>query len=195
MIPLPNNLVSVQPMNGPSGHVYWLDYTYGNMENTTVNVSLFVTNLQLPNPLIQDFLIQDFDSYTRRIQSTVKKLDSLIGSLTPRAINYEGWRGDTSIVLAIRNTIGIYTIFSDEERRAWIGLEIPPLWAKEGDGGNTLGVNNVWQPWLGDKEIVHLGGKVVVSLSDTGVEYLNEIANRVDSLFDPLNNFYTYRDQ
>jgi hypothetical protein len=165
------------------------------MENTTVNVSLFVTNLQLPNPLIQDFLIQDFDSYTRRIQSTVKKLDSLIGSLTPRAINYEGWRGDTSIVLAIRNTIGIYTIFSDEERRAWIGLEIPPLWAKEGDGGNTLGVNNVWQPWLGDKEIVHLGGKVVVSLSDTGVEYLNEIANRVDSLFDPLNNFYTYRDQ
>ncbi len=179
-------LPSIQPMNAPSGHVYWLDYTYGNMENTAVNVSLFVTNLQLPNPLIQDFLIQDFDSYTRRIQSTVKKLDSLIGSLTPRAINYEGWRGDTSIVLAIRNTIGIYKIFSDEERRAWIGLEIPPLWAKEGDGGNTLGVNNVWQPWLGDNTIsggiTVKGGMVVVSLSDIGVSYLNEVADRVASL-------------
>jgi hypothetical protein len=164
------------------------------MENAAVNVSLFVTSLQIKRD--DDYLFKSFQfhSYNTRIESTVKKLDSLIGSLTPRAVNYEGWRGDTSIVLAIRNTIGIYKIFSDKERRAWTGLTIPALWEREGDH-YTLGVKNVWQPWLGDKDIVHLGGKVVVSLSDTGIEYLNEIANRVDSLFDPLNNFYTYRDQ
>ena len=162
------------------------------MENTAVNVSLFVTPLQIRDGA--EYLFQPLDSYRTRIESTVKKLDSLIGSLTPRAVNYEGWRGDTSIVLAIRNTVGIYKIFSDKERMAWTGLTIPALWEREGDH-YTLGVNNVWQLWLGDKEIVHLGGKVVVSLSDIGIEYLNEIANRVDSLFDPLNNFYTYRDQ
>jgi hypothetical protein len=58
------------------------------------------------------------------------------------------------------------------------------LWGKKGDGRYSLGLNNVWQPWLGDKEIVHLGGKVVVSLSDIGIEYLNEIANRVAFLTD-----------
>jgi hypothetical protein len=153
------------------------------MENTAVNVSLFVTPLQIRDGA--EYLFQPLDSYRTRIESTVKKLDSLIGSLTPRAVNYEGWRGDTSIVLAIRNTIGIYKIFSDEERRAWTGLTIPDntcaLWEKEGDH-YTLGVNNVWKSWLGDKEIVHLGGKIVVSLSDIGIEYLNEIANRVTSL-------------
>ena len=178
----PNNLVSIQPMNGPSGHVYWLDYTYGgNVENTAVNLSPFVTPLQIRDGA--EYLFQPLDSYRTRIESTVKKLDSLIGSLTPRAVNYEGWRGDTSIVLAIRNTIGLYKIFSDEERKAWTGITIPALWERERDH-YTLGVKNVWQPWLGDKEIVHLGGKVVVSLSDIGIEYLNEIANRVTSLTD-----------
>ena len=163
------------------------------MENTAVNVSLFVTPLQIRDGA--EYLFQPLDSYHTRVEQTILKLDSLIGSLTPRAVNYEGWRGDTSIVLAIRNTVGIYTIFSDKERISWTGLTIPPLWGKKGDGRYSLGVNNVWQDWLGDKEIVHLGGKVVVSLSDTGVSYLNEVADRVDSLFDPLNNFYTYRDQ
>ena len=147
------------------------------MENTAVNLTPFLDNFQWSN-----HLIRDFTSYELRIEKTVKKLDSLIGLLTPRAVNYEGWRGDTSIVLAIRNTVGIYTIFSDKERMSWTGLTIPPLWGKKGDGRYSLGLNNVWQPWLGDKEIVHLGGKVVVSLSDTGVSYLNEVADRVASL-------------
>jgi hypothetical protein len=76
------------------------------------------------------------------------------------------------------------------------------LWGKKGDGRYSLGLNNVWQPWLGDTGITHLGGKVVVSLSDKGVSYLNEIANKVSSytteppLFGPrANNLYTYRDQ
>lgn len=146
------------------------------MENTAVNLTPFLDNFQWSN-----LLIRDFTSYELRIEKTVKKLDSLIGSLTPRVVNYEGWRGDTSVVLAIRNTIGIYKVFSDYERMTWTGLTIPALWEREGDH-YTLGVNNVWQPWLGDKEIIHGGGKVVVSLSDFGISYLNDIADRVASL-------------
>ena len=153
------------------------------MENTAVNVSPFVTHLQIRAG--SEYLFQPIDSYRTRIESTVKKLDSLIGSLTPRAVNYEGWRGDTSIVLAIRNTIGLYKIFSDEERKAWTGPTIPALWEREGDH-YTLGTYNVWQDWLGDNTIsggiTVYGGMVVVSLSDIGVSYLNDIADRVASL-------------
>jgi hypothetical protein len=161
------------------------------MENTAVNVSLFVTSLQIRDGA--EYLFQPLDSYRTRINKTIGKIDSLMGTMLT-SVDYDGWDLDGSVLLAIRNTIGLYKIFSDEERKAWTGLTIPTLWEREGDH-YTLGVNNVWQPWLGDKEITHEGGKVIVSLSDTGIEYLNEIANRVDSLFDPLNNFYTYRDQ
>jgi hypothetical protein len=150
------------------------------MENAAINISLFVTSLQIENTyalqLEEESRIQE---YRTRIESTVKKLDSLIGSLARREVDYKEWGEHTSIVLAIRNTIGIYTIFSDEERRA--STCSITLWEKEGDH-YTLGVNNVWQPWLGDKGIVHLGGKVVVSLSDTGIEYLNSIWEGVSSL-------------
>ncbi len=179
-------LPSIQPMNAPSGHVYWLDYTYGgNMENTAVNVSLFVTSLQIRDGA--EYLFQPLDSYRRRINETIGKIDSLVDILPATQLSeseYDQWSRDRSIAIAIRNTIGIYGVFSDKERKAWTGLTIPPLcwcWEKE-KGSYTLGVNNVWQDWLGDKEIVHLGGKVVVSLSDFGVEYMNEFANRVTFL-------------
>lgn len=150
------------------------------MENAAINKSLFVTSLQIENTyalqLEEESRIQE---YRTRIESTVKKLDSLIGSLAQREVDYKEWVDHTSIVLAIRNTIGLYTIFSDEERRT--STCSITLWVKEGDH-YTIGVNNVWQDWLGDKGIVHLGGKVIVSLSDTGIEYLNEIAHKVASL-------------
>jgi len=176
MIPLP----SLQPMNAPSGHVYWLDYTYGgNVENTAVNLSPFVTPLQIRDGA--EYLFQPLDSYRRRINETIGKIDSLVDILPATQLSeseYDQWSRDRSIAIEIRNTIGIYGVLSDKERKAWTGLTIPPLWEKE-RGGYTLGVNNVWQDWLGDSSITKLGGKVVVSLSDFGVEYMNEFANRV----------------
>jgi hypothetical protein len=145
------------------------------MENTAVNVSLFVTSLQIRDGA--EYLFQPLDSYRTRINKTIGKIDSLMGTMLT-SVDYDGWDLDGSVLLAIRNTIGLYKIFSDKERKAWTGLTIPALWEREGDH-YTLGLNNVWQPWLGDKDIVHLGGKVVVSLSDIGIEYLNEIAHKL----------------
>ena len=190
-------------MNAPSGHVYWLDYTYGNMENT-MNISPFLTNLQFSNVMPG---IRDIDSYKLRIESTVKKLDSLSHSLhqiegLPGRLPYGGWYLDSVTISTIRDTIGIYSIIPQKERETFNSTI---LWYKDVSGLNIRGqdeLHSTWQDWLGDRGITQLGGKVVVSLSDKGVSYLNEIANKVSSytteppLFGPrANNLYTYRDQ
>jgi hypothetical protein len=164
------------------------------MENTAVNLSPFVTPLQIRDGA--EYLFQPLHSYRTRVEQTILKLDSIIDirpqfdtwGASPTYVNpseYDQWCGDRSIAIEIRNTIGVYNVFSDKERKAWTGLTIPALWEKE-KGGYTLGVNNVWQDWLGDNTIsggiTVYGGKVVVSLSDFGVEYMNKFANRVSFL-------------
>jgi hypothetical protein len=154
--------------------------------------------------------IRDIDSYKLRIESTVKKLDSLFDSLedllqmffelgnSPHGVS----RLDRDTISTIRDTIGIYSIIPQKERETFNSTI---LWYKDVSGLNIRGqdeLHSTWQDWLGDRGITQLGGKVVVSLSDKGVSYLNEIANKVSSytteppLFGPrANNLYTYRDQ
>ena len=194
MIPLPNNLVSVQPMNAPSGHLFYLDYNYGHMENT-MNISPLLTNLQFSNLPEYGREFRNIDSYKLRIESTVKKLDSLFDSLhqfegLPGRLSYGGWYLDRDTISTIRDTIGVYYITTQSEREVF---NSPVLWCKHPKGGLVSSISgndelhSTWQDWLGDREITQLGGRVVVSLSDEGVNQLNEIADRVSS--------YTYRDQ
>ncbi len=176
------------------------------MENTAMNISPFLTNLQFSNVMPG---IRDIDSYKLRIESTVKKLDSLLHSLhqfegLPGRLPYGGWHLDHVTISTIRDTIGVYYITTQSEREVF---NSPVLWCKHPKGlvssisGNDE-LHSTWQDWLGDRGITQLGGKVVVSLSDEGVNQLNEIADRVSSytteppLFGPrANNLYTYRDQ
>jgi hypothetical protein len=174
------------------------------MENTAMNISPFLTNLQFSNVMPG---IRDIDSYKLRIESTVKKLDSLSHSLhqiegLPGRLPYGGWYLDSVTISTIRDTIGIYSIIPQKERELFNSTI---LWYKEVSGLNIRGkdeLHSTWQDWLGDRAITQLGGKVVVSLSDEGVNQLNEIADRVSSytteppIFGPnANNRYTYRDQ
>ncbi len=182
-------------MNGPSGHVFYLDYTYkGNMENTAMNISPFLANLQF-------IMGNNFDSdlYRTKLDATIEKIDSLVDTLPVKQLSeskYDQWSRDRSIAIEIRNTIGIYFITSKtyaQESSIVYGSKI--LWYKK--NGNTQPeidpfINGVWKDWLGDKGITELGGYVVVSLSDTGVEYLNGIADRVDSLTKELGNPKTF---
>jgi hypothetical protein len=181
-------LPSIQPMNAPSGHVFYLDYNYGHMENTAMNISPFLTNLQFSNVMPG---IRDIDSYKLRIESTVKKLDSLSHSLhqiegLPGRLPYGGWYLDSVTISTIRDTIGVYYITTQSEREVF---NSPVLWCKHPKGlvssisGNDE-LHSTWQDWLGDREITQLGGRVVVSLSDEGVNQLNEIADRVSSYTD-----------
>jgi hypothetical protein len=174
------------------------------MENTAMNISPFLANLQF-------IMGNNFDSdlYHTKLDATIGKIDSLVDTLPVKQLSeskYDQWSRDRSIAIEIRNTIGIYFITSKtyaQESSIVYGSKI--LWYKK--NGNTQPeihpvINGVWKDWLGDKGITESGGYVVVSLSDTGVEYLNEIANKVSSytterpLFGPrANNLYTYRDQ
>jgi hypothetical protein len=152
-------------------------------------------------------IIRDIDSYKLRIESTVKKLDSLFHSLhqfegLPGRLPYGGWHLDHVTISTIRDIIGIYSIIPQKERETFNSTI---LWYKDVNGLNIRGqdeLHSTWQDWLGDREITQLGGRVVVSLSDEGVNQLNEIADRVSSyttepsLFGPrANNLYTYRYQ
>ena len=171
------------------------------MENTTMNISPLLTNLQFSN--VMSGIIRDIDSYKLRIESTVKKLNSLFDSLDHlKELPYGGWGLDRDTISTIRDTIGIYSIIPQKEREIFNSTF---LWYRDVSELNIRGqdeLHSTWQDWLGDREITRLGGRVVVSLSDKGVSYLNEIANKVSSyttepsLFGPrANNLYTYRDQ
>jgi hypothetical protein len=148
-----------------------------------MNISPFLTNLQFSNVMPG---IRDIDSYKLRIESTVKKLDSLLHSLhqfegLPGRFPYGGWYLDHVTISTIRDTIGIYSIIPQKEREIFNSTI---LWYRDVSELNIRGkdeLHSTWQDWLGDREITQLGGRVVVSLSDEGVNQLNEIADRVAS--------------
>ena len=147
------------------------------METTNTNISPFLTNLQFSNVMPG---IRDIDSYKLRIEGTMKKLDSLLHSLHQlEELPYGGWGLDRVTISTIRQTIGVYSIVPQKERELFNSTI---LWYKDVNGLNIRGqdeLHSTWQDCLGDRGITQLGGKVVVSLSDKGVSYLNGIANKV----------------
>jgi hypothetical protein len=155
------------------------------MENTAMYLSPLLTNLQFSN--VMSGIIRDIDSYKLRIESTVKKLNSLSHSLhqiegLPGRLPYGGWYLDRDTISTIRDTIGVYYITTQSEREVF---NSPVLWCKHPKGGLVSSISgndelhSTWQDWLGDREITQLGGRVVVSLSDEGVNQLNEIVDKV----------------
>ena len=151
-------------------------------KTNTMNISPFLANLQTTG---DNF---DYDLYRDKLDATIEKIDSLIDTLPVKQLSeseYDQWSLNRSIVIEIRNTIGIYGITSKTyalESSIVFGSKI--LWYKQ--NGNERPeidplINGVWKDWLGNMGITESGGYVVVSLSDTGVEYLNGIADKVSS--------------
>jgi hypothetical protein len=86
----------------------------------------------------------------------------------------------------IREAIGVYLI------HGVIGTFLKferPLWSKySNDNSNSKYVRNAsytsgyeWFDYFGDREINERDTYLIVSLSDKGISYLNEIADRVAS--------------
>jgi hypothetical protein len=152
------------------------------MENTTMNISPLLTNLQFSNLPDKGREFRNIDSYKLRIEKTVKKLYSLFDSLHYlKGYPYVGWGLHRDTISTIRDTIGIYSIIPQKEREIFNSTF---LWYRDVSELNIRGqdeLHSTWQDWLGDRGITQLGGKVVVSLSDKGVSYMNGIANKVSS--------------
>jgi hypothetical protein len=135
------------------------------------------------------------DEFASRIESTREKINSLLNTLygleeklgVPIS-SYGGRIGDLFHVernmLDIRNAIGVYGIYhpthSRRERQpnmvwnSYAPVEKLIISPKEG---------KEWLDYFGqDDGITGVGGYVVVSLSDKGIEYLNSIWERVSFL-------------
>ena len=151
-------------------------------KTNTMNISPFLANLQTTG---DNF---DYDLYRDKLDATIEKIDSLVDTLPVKQLSeseYDQWSLNRSIVIEIRNTIGIYGITSKTyalESSIVFGSKI--LWYKQNENErpeiDPL-INSTWHDWLGDSGITESGGTVVVSLSDKGVSYMNGIADKVSS--------------
>jgi len=139
-----------------------------------------LTTIQFPNTkngvqwLVDNEVIQE---YHRRTYVTRGKITKVlrpfeIGQAYNDSVrNLLGW---------LQDAIGVYDV-PDKNRREVDDIlnGRSYLWSKmttNVDGGFE---GNYWHDYLGDENIATDGGRVVVVLSDEGVKWLNEIADKV----------------
>jgi hypothetical protein len=127
----------------------------------------------------------DMVKYRARTDALEEKLDSLIERLLGLRLNITAL-SDYLNVSAIRAVIGVYHITSKEERDRMGDCKM--VWAKEIDDAKAESfegeyIGYYWEDWLGDFFMFDWGGKVVVSLSDEGIEYLNGVASKISSSY------------
>jgi hypothetical protein len=125
------------------------------------------------------------DEFASRIDSTREKINSVLNTfyaLEERSgVNLTSYHGRIGNMIAIRDAIGVYGIYhpthSRRERQpnmVWHSYTLMKeviISPKEG---------KEWLDYFGqDDGITEVGGYVVVSLSDKGIEYLNGIREKV----------------
>lgn len=149
-------------------------------------LSKLLTTIQFPNTpkkgvqwLVENEVI---DEYRKRTYTTRGKITKVLRpfeigqayTADPNNFcNFLGW---------IQDAIGVYEVPDKDRREADDILNgRSHLWSKmttNVDGGFE---GNYWHDYLGNKNITTDGGRIVVVLSDEGVKWLNEIANKVKS--------------
>jgi hypothetical protein len=125
------------------------------------------------------------DEFASRIESTREKINSVLNTfyaLEERSgVNLTSYHGRIGNMIAIRDAIGVYGIYhpthSRRERQpnmVWHSYALMKeviISPKEG---------KEWLDYFGqDDGIRDVGGYVVVSLSGSGIEYLNSISEKV----------------
>ena len=125
------------------------------------------------------------DEFASRIESTREKINSLMDKVlmieAERAIPIGSYHERIGDMIAIRDAIGVYGIYpphhSRRERQpnmVWHSYALMKeviISPKEG---------KEWLDYFGEDDgITDVGGYVVVSLSDSGIEYLNGISEKV----------------
>jgi hypothetical protein len=125
-----------------------------------------------------DELIRRTKGIEKRINSLLNTLYGLEEKLGVPISSYGGRIGD---MLDIRNAIGVYGIYHDYHSRRQHPSSM--LWWKDQLSYERTLPNkegNEWFDYFGkDDGITEVGGYVVVSLSDKGIEYLNSISEKV----------------
>ena len=170
------------------------------MTNQT-NISHWLHSIQYPYGTYEK--MSSIDDYTLRIWDIRKKINSMLDiwfhsvSTSKSKLNFGNM--NTWDIMDIRDAIGVYGIYHcDDPRRViapsnvlWYQVDRPsndsrPYIEKKNFNGKDFVVRKQGKEWIDyfgdDKIIIDRGGWVIVSLSDEGIEYLNEIADKVASV-------------
>ena len=175
------------------------------MEKKQTHIAQWV----LPIPKVPDkgFQNEGIYEYLHRISSIDKKIASLMDKVRVYVADFPIVNGNSFGVLLtynthiermreIRDAIGVYSIYDVSEKNTDTFLKFKyPLWRRYSrDNSNSNYVRNLfytsgyeWWDYFGDYDgitkLMELGiVYLIVSLSDEGIEYLNEIDREVSSL-------------
>ena len=144
-------------------------------------LSKLLTTIQFPNTPKKgvEWLVENevIDEYRKRTYATRGKITKVLRpfeigqSYNDSVRNLLGW---------LQDAIGVYDVPGKDRRKAdYILSGHSHLWSKmttNVDGGFE---GHRWHDYLGHENITEVGGRVVVVLSDEGVKWLNEIADKV----------------
>jgi hypothetical protein len=165
------------------------------METKETHISPWLHSFQYANGATNvgtiDELIRRTKGIEKRINSLLNTLYGLEEKLGVPISSYGGRIGD---MLAIRDAIGVYGIYHPNHiRRRNV------LWYKEQLASERTLPNKEGSEWIDyfgvDDGITEVGGYVTVSLSDSGIIYLNSIAEGVSYLSSsPDKRYYTTVD-
>jgi len=139
---------------------------------TPSNISPWLHSLQLYGIGVGDESVSRIRNTREKINSILHKLYELEEKL---GLPIGSYKERISAMIAIRDAIGVYGIYPPHHSRR----EKKPnmLWYKE---NSLIPEGNEWWDYFGkDDGIRDVGGWVVVSLSDSGIEYLNGIREKV----------------
>jgi hypothetical protein len=141
-------------------------------------LSKLLTTIQFPNTkngvqwLVDNEVIEEYRQRTYATRGKITKV------LRPFQMG-QAYNDDVRNLLDwLQDAIGVYNVPDMFHVHL---AELSYLWSKmttNVDGGFE---GNYWHDYLGDKNIDTTGGRVVVVLSDEGVKWLNEIADKVNA--------------
>ncbi len=155
------------------------------METTNTNISPWLHSIQ--HSFRTHGLFTTIDDYVLRIETTREKINSLMDKVlmleSERAIPIGSYRERIGDMIAIRDAISVYGIYHPAHKRR---LDSNILWHSYGprlQKSNARKEGKEWLDYFGqDDGITDVGGYVTVSLSDSGILYLNSIWEGVSSL-------------
>jgi len=166
------------------------------METTNTNISPWLHSLQ--HTFRTKGYVTTIDDYVLRVRNTKEKINSILNTLygleERSGVNLTSYRERMHDMIAIRDAISVYGIYHPNHSRRQYPDSM--LWYKEQLASERTLPNKEGSDWMDyfgkDDGITDVGGCVVVSLSHSGIIYLNSIAERVSFLSSsPDKRYYT----
>jgi hypothetical protein len=161
------------------------------MEIVKTNISPCLHSVQMYRT---QGMFTTIDESVSRIRNTREKINYLLHKIHMLELQWgpiTSYEERISDMVAIRNAIGVYGIYDPTDLRRVRGNT---LWYREGivsEESDEYKRGTEWWDYFGDPYLItDIGGYVIVSLSDIGISYLNDISKGISSL-SSLSSSYT----